>query len=82
MNAYEKMIMTMRNESKRTNTPKQIYLGTMTSADSCMVGENELEADELMIIDTLDGELAKDDDVILARISDSLYVIFGKVVEI
>jgi hypothetical protein len=47
-----------------------------------MVGSNELEADELMIIDTLDGELVKDDDVILARISDSLYVIFGKVVEI
>lgn len=80
MNAYEKMIMTMRNESKRSNNPKQIYLGTMTSADSCKVGSNELEADELMIVAESVGKLEADDDVILARISDSLYVILGKVV--
>lgn len=82
MNAYEKLIMITRSESKRAGDPKQINLGTMTSEDSCKVGGNELEADELMIIDSLDGELEKGDDVIVARISDGLYVILGKVVEI
>ena len=81
MNAYEKIIKTIRAESSR-GSKKEIKLGTMKSATKCMMGQIELDDEDLLINETLDGELEAGDDVLIAQVSSGIYVILAKVVSL
>ena len=67
MNAYEKIINTMRKEGNRTE-PKTLRFGTMTSYNTCKMGEIELEADDLMIsadlVDNYENNRIKNGDTV------------------
>lgn len=80
MNAYEKLIMTMRSEGNRSSNPYPIKLGTMTSNDACVVGSMDLDSDDLMVAEHLDGKLEEGDEVLVTQISSNLFAIIEKVV--
>lgn len=52
MDAYEKIIRTMRSEGSRNN-PESIRLGRMASATSCKLGNIELDADDFYVSEHL-----------------------------
>ena len=75
IDAYEKIIMTMRNQSSKESP---FALGVMDTARTCKIGALSLDDDDLYKLDG--AEVAKDDTVLLAKIDDS-YIILGKVVD-
>lgn len=78
MNAYEKLIKTMRSEADRKNDPYPLKIATMTASDSCMLGSLELDSDDLLIASHL--SLSEGDQVVISQISEELFVIIEKVV--
>ncbi len=76
MDAYEKLIKTMREEGNRNPSPVP-KLATMTGSRSCKLGTMELEADDLLFCV---GNLKEGDRVVVCRISNDKYVVLGKVV--
>lgn len=52
MNPYERLLKTMRTEGKKDNTAP-IQIGVMTGADSCRIGKNILEREDLLIAEHL-----------------------------
>lgn len=81
MNAYERMIKVMRDEASRNSSRYPVKLATMISATECKYGALELDSEDLMIAERLDGKLEEGDVVIITQLSDSIYVIMEKVVE-
>lgn len=77
MNGYEKIIKTMREQSKSAPSMK---VGTMLSETTCVMGQITLDEDDLMVSSHLKDKLKKNDDVLLVRISEDTYVIVAKVV--
>lgn len=82
MDAYEKLIKTIRNEGNRSRDLYPIKLATMTAAKTCTIGTLELDEDDLLVSEHLVGKLKKGDSVILARVSSDKFVIIEKVVDI
>lgn len=81
MNAYEKIIKIMREESSKQDNKSPFKLATMNTARTCTYGSIELDSDDLLIAEHLDGKLGKGDQVLIAPLSSDLYVIIEKVVE-
>lgn len=81
MDGYERIIKVMRDESHRNDKGYPIKLATMLSPTECKYGALELDSEDLMVAERLDGKLEEGDVVLLTQISDSLYVIMEKVVE-
>lgn len=79
MNGYEKIIKTIRDESNKVGNKSLLKIGIMKGKDKCMLGSLELDKDDLIINSSLKGELKKDDEVLICRISDEIYVIIAKV---
>lgn len=52
MNAYERILGTMRREGQKDNTAP-IQIGTMTGTKSCRVGKLPLDEDDLLIAEHL-----------------------------
>ena len=75
IDAYEKIIMTMRNQS---NVASPFVFGIMDSSTECMIGELRLTEDDMFKLDGV--SVSAGDTVLIARVDDS-YVIMGKVVE-
>lgn len=82
MNGYEKLIKTMRAEADRDRNAFPLKLATMTAKDKCSFGGLELDSDDLLVADHLDGKLEKGDDVLIARVSKEKFVIIERVVEV
>lgn len=75
IDAYEKIIMIMRNQS---NVAGPFVFGIMDSSTECMIGELRLTEDDMFKLDGV--SVSAGDMVLIARVDDS-YVIMGKVVE-
>ena len=75
MNAYEKIIKTMRAEGNKNPAPV-LQLATMTSERSCKLGTMELDADDLLFCVYAEAG----DRVVIYRISNDKYVVLGRVV--
>lgn len=52
MNAYERILNTMRSEGAKDNTAP-IQIGVMTGVDSCKIGKIDLTRDDLLIAEHL-----------------------------
>ena len=76
MDAYEKIIKTMRDEGNRNPAPV-LQLATMTGSRSCKLGTMELDADDLLFCA---GNLKAGDKVVVYRISEEKYILIAKVV--
>ena len=76
MDAYEKIIKTMREESKRDPQPVP-KLATMTGERSCKLGTLNLNEDDLLFCVR---NLEAGDKVVVYRITNDKYVIIAKVV--
>lgn len=81
MNGYEKMLKVMREQRSDTSAyaPK---IATMLSEKTCTVSGLELDEEDLLVSASLKGKLEKGDEVVVFRISEEVYVILEKVVEI
>ena len=77
MDAYEKIIKTMREEGNRTPSPVP-KLATMTGSRSCKLGTMDLDEDDLLFCVR---NLEVGDKVVVYRISNDKFVIIAKVVE-
>lgn len=82
MNAYERMIKVMRDEANRNDSGYPIKLAVMLSPTECRYGALDLDSEDLMIAERLDGELEEGDVVLITQISDNMYAIMEKVVEV
>lgn len=80
MNAYEKMLMIMREQGKRENpdTPK---MAEMASDSTVKTGSLFLDEEDLLVNSNLKGKLEKGDTVLIQKVSEDTYVILVKVVE-
>lgn len=80
MNAYEKMLMIMREQGKRENpdTPK---MAEMASDSTVKTGSLFLDEEDLLVNSNLKGKLEKGDTVLIQKVSEDTYVILAKVVE-
>lgn len=80
MNAYEKMLMIMREQGKRENpdTPK---MAEMASDSTVKMGSLFLDEEDLLVNSNLKGKLEKGDTVLIQKVSEDTYVILAKVVE-
>ena len=76
MDAYEKIINTMRSEGNRDPSPVP-KLATMTSSCTCKLGTLDLDADDLLFCV---NNLEAGDKVVVHRITKDKYVIIAKVV--
>lgn len=76
MDAYEKIIKTMREEGNRNPSPVP-KLATMTGSRSCKLGTMELTEEDLLFCV---GNLEAGDRVVIYRISNDKFVIIAKVV--
>lgn len=81
MDGFEKIIKTIREEANRNHNPFPIKLGMMTGSDTCSVGALELESEDLMVADHLDGKLEKGDEVLIVQISSNRFAIMERMVE-
>lgn len=81
MNAYEKIIRTIRKESEKVSGGNPIQLAEMISESSCEFGNDVLDEEDLWIPDRLVGMLEAGDTVLIARINDSEYAIVDRVVK-
>lgn len=79
VNGYEKLIHIIRQEAKRDQEIYKIKRGTMTSTKSCVVGELELDEDDLIKADI---ELKKGDEVLIVKLSEDTWAILCKVVNV
>lgn len=52
MNGYEQIIALMRQQGSKGN-PSVLQFGEMTSGTTCMVGDLELEKDDLLVAEHL-----------------------------
>ena len=76
MDAYEKIIKTMREEGNRDPSPVP-KLATMTGERSCKLGTLNLNEDDLLFCVR---NLEAGDKVVVYRITNDKYVIIAKVV--
>lgn len=76
MDAYEKIIKTMREEGNRNPSPVP-KLATMTGSRSCKLGTMELTEEDLLFCVS---NLKAGDRVVVYRISNEKFVIIAKVV--
>lgn len=81
MNGYEKLIKVIREEGSRGKQSFPVRLGTMETKEKCSAGEMELEGEELLVNEELKKKLEAGDTVLIARISETQFVIIAKVVE-
>lgn len=79
MDGYEKLICLIREEAKRSIEIDKIKRGTMTSTKTCVVGESELDEDDLIKADI---ELKKGDEVLIVKLSEDTWAILCKVVNV
>ena len=81
MNAYEKMLMIMREQGKKGNpdTPK---MAEMASDSTVKTGALLLDEEDLLVASHLKGKLEKGDDVLIQKVSEDTYAILAKVVEL
>lgn len=76
MDAYEKIIKTMREEGRRNPSPVP-QLATMTGARTCKLGTLDLDEDDLLFCV---NNLEAGDRVVVYRITNDKFVIIAKVV--
>ena len=81
MNGYEKLIKTIRAEADRNKNPYEIRIGTMKTKTTCLLGALELDNDDFLINEELEGKLEAEDNVLIVQVTPSKYVIIAKVVE-
>lgn len=87
MNGYEKIVLMMANASKKTTNDDEdisspFIMGEMISSKKCSIGDIELDEDDLLINEELEGNLHEGDTVILNRLNEEDFVILCKVKEI
>lgn len=82
MNGYEKLIKTMRKEAIRADTGYPLKLAVMTSNSSCILGQLELDADDLYLASHLVEKLKIGDVVLICRVSNEKYAIIEKMMEV
>lgn len=76
-----RLLNIMREQGGKDN-PSLPEIGTMTSSNSCTIGELPLDDDDLLINSSLKGKLEKGDEVLVTQIMDQdVYVIICKVVD-
>lgn len=80
MDAYEKLVNTIRKESER-NKQKQLYIAEMTGPDTCTLNGLALDADDFLVSEFLVGKLVKGDEVLACKVGDE-YVLISKVVRL
>lgn len=80
MNAYEKMLMIMREQGKREN-PDTLKMAEMASDSTVKTGSLFLDEEDLLVNSNLKGKLEKGDTVLIQKVSEDTYVILAKVVE-
>lgn len=78
MDAYEKILKTIREESAKGEKESPFHIVQMTSSSTLSIDGMELDGDDLYFMSGL--ELKKDDYVLITRISDERFVVIGKVV--
>lgn len=81
MTGYEKLIDVMRKEANRDRQGYPLRLATMTSATTCDYGGVELDEEDLMLPERLEGKLEEEDVVLVAQVANGTFVIIDKVVE-
>lgn len=82
MDGYEKLIKTMRKEAGRADTGYVFKLAVMTSKSSCMLGQLELDSEDLYLAEHLVNKLKTDDLVLIGRVSADKYAIIEKLTEV
>lgn len=91
MNAYEKLIKTMRSESDRNRGAYHpLKVAIMTSSNGCRYGMMDLDADDLVFADRLciDTEtgvetiLEAGDKVMIEQISELKFAVIDKLREV
>ena len=80
MDAYEKLVNTIRKESERSKQ-KQLYIAEMTGPGTCVLNGLALDADDFLVSDFLTGNLEAGDEVLACKIGDE-YVLITKVVRL
>lgn len=80
MNAYEKMLKIMREQGKKGN-PNTLKMAEMASESTVKTGTLLLDEDDLLMASHLKGKLEKGDTVLIQKVSEDIYVIVEKVVE-
>lgn len=80
MNAYEKMLMIMREQGKKGNSDS-LKMAQMASDSTVKTGSLILDEEDLLVDFHLKGKLEKGDAVLLQKVSEDTYVILAKVVE-
>lgn len=81
MNAYERILKTIRKESEKVSEGNPFRLAEMVSENSCEFGNDVLDEEDLWIPERLVGELEAGDTVLIAKINESEYAILDKVVK-
>ena len=81
MNAYERILKTIRKESEKASEGNPFRLAEMVSENSCEFGNDVLDEEDLWIPERLAGELEAGDTVLIAKINESEYAILDKVVK-
>lgn len=80
MNAYEKMLKIIREQSAKSTSSSPLRLAEMQTSTSCTIGSLPLDAEDLLIAEHLKGKLKKGDAVLVQKVSSDHYVILAKVV--
>lgn len=81
MNAYEQIIMLMREQGAVKNSPVPC-LAEMTGPQECDVGGVKLDREDLLVTDRLKGNLKKGDMVLVQRVNEERYAIMERLVEL
>lgn len=80
MDAYEKLVNTIRKESER-NKQKQLYIAEMTGPGTCTLNGLTLDADDFLVSEFLVGNLEAGNEVLACKVGDE-YVLISKVVRL
>lgn len=78
MNAYEKIIMTMRNESVKIKDSNPFFVGSVGSDGSVSVGEFLLDSDDYVLAAGL--SLVEGDSVFVIRFNSDSFAVICKLV--
>ena len=78
MDAYGKILKTIREESTKAEKKSPFQLVQMTSSNTLSIDGAEFDSDDLYFMSGL--ELKKDDYVLITRINEERFVVLGKVV--
>lgn len=81
MDGFEKLIKVIRSEANRNRDAYPVKLGYMKENNCCMAAGLELEPEDLMVAEHLEGKLEKDDVVLVVQISEGMFAIIERVVE-